>query len=161
MCCPPQDMCCRQYAAPGCEIQHAANGRQYAAAGNMLLPLELSLRDSICCCRLCCRCEIQDAAAACVVAARFNMLLTAGNMLQLAARFNMLLAAGNMRISQLLLLHYFLYRVEVEKRAILKNESGGKASLPKMPAYFHKSETRSAGHSRSRWHRLYIADFSR
>ena len=102
---------CRQYAAPGCEIQHAANGRQYAAAGNMLLPLELSLRDSICCCRLCCRCEIQDAAAACVVAARFNMLLTAGNMLQLAARFNMLLAAGNMRISQLLLLHYFLYRV--------------------------------------------------
>ena len=110
----------------------AGNGRQYAApgimlrtAGNMLLPLVLSLRDSICCCRLCCCCEIQHVA----------MLL--------------------------LLLHYFLYRVEVEKRAILKNESGGKASLPKMPAYFHKSETRSAGHSRSRWHRLYIADFSR
>ena len=48
----------------------AGNGRQYAApgimlrtAGNMLLPLVLSLRDSICCCRLCCCCEIQHVAA--------------------------------------------------------------------------------------------------
>ena len=55
----------------------AGNGRQYAApgimlrtAGNMLLPLVLSLRDSICCCRLCCCCEIQHVAA--------------GNMLHLA-----------------------------------------------------------------------------